>query len=349
MNQNKISINKTLDPLIIKESENSDILYYDLDSPYMIMLETCREKEKTASIFRFSPNDYQSVFLTEKENDFSQKRPLHKHAFIEIMYVISGSVTNCVEDQRFTYEAGQCCVMNKNIAHCELFTGDYQVVFFSFSDSYMRDLLTEYARSDFISSDSGQMSILLQLFENSLNDSMQFDKTYLDCFPRIPSADILERLSVIFNFIINENLNQKPGASFFIKGAFSRFFDALSDPALFSINCVHSDTTGQEFLFEKISHIVKAKHGRCTREELSSQLHYNGEYLNRVVKKYTGETLLAYGQSIYLEEAKDLLVNTDKSISTIIQELGFSNRSHFYRLFEKKYGKSPAEYRKNRA
>ena len=28
--------------------------------------------------------------------------------------------------------------------------------------------------------------------------------------------------------------------------------------------------------------------------------------------------------------------------------LGFSNRTHFYRLFEKKFGQSPSDYRKSR-
>lgn len=75
-------------------------------------------------------------------------------------------------------------------------------------------------------------------------------------------------------------------------------------------------------------------------------LHYNGEYLNRIVKKQTGKTILEYGQSIYLEEARQLLSNTDKSISSIIEELGFSNRSHFYRLFKTAFGETPLDYRK---
>ena len=57
-------------------------------------------------------------------------------------------------------------------------------------------------------------------------------------------------------------------------------------------------------------------------------------------------TLLEYGQSIYLEEARKLLADTEKSISSIIEELVFSNRSHFYRLFEKYYGETPMNYRK---
>ena len=356
MNQKHFTENRSFEPLIIEPMKNSDVLLYDIQSPYMIFLETCRKSENLCHFFHFTPKEYHSIRLSENINFFSSKdasfeRPMHKHSFVEIMYVLSGSVTNRIEDKVFTYEAGQCCIMNKNIYHCELFTSDYQAVFFSFQDDYIMDLLAEYEKSAKreSSSPSGYITnIFYQLLADSVTDSSQsqFEKTYLDCFPLIPSADILERLSPVFNFIINETLNQEPGASFFVKGAFSRLFSMLNDPSIFSMKYVHSDAAGQEFLFNRISHIMKSSHGRCSREELASQLHYSGEYLNRIVKKFTGKTLLAYGQSIYLEEAKDLLERSNKNISTIIEELGFSNRSHFYRLFEKQYGKSPLDYRK---
>ena len=131
-----------------------------------------------------------------------------------------------------------------------------------------------------------------------------------------------------------------------MKAVFARLLRLLGDPDLFSINRIHSHSQGQEYLFSKISHIMRSSHGRCTREELEMLLHYNGEYLNRIVKKQTGKTILEYGQSIYLEEARQLLSNTDKSISSIIEELGFSNRSHFYRLFKNAFGETPLDYRK---
>ncbi|WP_442860675.1 helix-turn-helix domain-containing protein [Blautia sp.] len=56
--------------------------------------------------------------------------------------------------------------------------------------------------------------------------------------------------------------------------------------------------------------------------------------MNHIVKKQTGKTILEYEQFIYLDEARQILADTDKSISAIIEELGFSNRSHFYRLFK---------------
>ena len=87
--------------------------------------------------------------------------------------------------------------------------------------------------------------------------------------------------------------------------------------------------------------VDKSKWVSCTLDSVCDI-----QFGTRIVKKQTGKTILEYGQSIYLDEAKQMLAETDKSISAIIEELGFSNRSHFYRLFKQAYGETPLDYRK---
>ena len=50
-------------------------------------------------------------------------------------------------------------------------------------------------------------------------------------------------------------------------------------------------------------------------------------------------------KSIRLQEAASQLENSDSTVSEIFYRTGFSNQSHFYREFKKKYNCSPAEYR----
>lgn len=321
---------------------------YSIDTPFTIMLETCREQEKHAGIFQFTQRAYYSSQLDEKYMDFFKRRPMHRHSCIEIMYVLSGAVTNHVENQVFTYEAGQCCIMNKNIRHSEEFSGDFQVVFLMMQDAFIAELIAEHEEIDADRMTRQEENLIFQLFADSRNSMQQFDKVYLDCFPVIPANAILEKLSPLLNFIVCELIDIRPGSLFLIKGAFSRLLHLMTDPELFCVNRIHSESESQEYLFSKVTHIMRTSHGRCTREELSAQLHYNAEYLNRIMKRYTGMTILEYGQSIYLEEARTLLADTDKSISSIIEELGFSNRSHFYRLFENRYGETPLSYRRRR-
>ena len=46
-----------------------------------------------------------------------------------------------------------------------------------------------------------------------------------------------------------------------------------------------------------------------------------------------------------LEEAKSLLIYTDKTISEISEYLCFSTQSYFQNVFKKKYGQTPKEFR----
>lgn len=88
------------------------------------------------------------------------------------------------------------------------------------------------------------------------------------------------------------------------------------------------------------------KTARITRDGSEEQMNYSSDYLNRILKKYTAMTLTEYGQTFYLENARKMLLETDKTISNTIRETGFSNRSYFYRFFAEKYGATPQEYRR---
>lgn len=82
-----------------------------------------------------------------------------------------------------------------------------------------------------------------------------------------------------------------------------------------------------------------------SRHELEVSLNYSSDYLNRIVNKYAGMCLFDYGMTFCLKKAEYLLTNTTDSISEIAQKLQFSNRTHFYSLFKKRYGLTPKEYR----
>lgn len=335
-----------INPSIAIHNLKDNILQlYEIHSKFIILLECFNATDNKCSMHQFTEQGYQTWLIDGNTAKHKRRHSQHQHDFIEIMYVLSGSVTNHVENQIFTYHAGQCCVMNRNICHCEYFSDNSQVVFLCLTNELAKELLDEYNFNKTTKSSGSDNNSIFQLIESNHNEAHKFDKVYLDYFPRISANDILEQIHPLFNLIIQEITDNKPGSGFFIKGAFARFFEILNDSKLYSINWVHSDASSQSYLFTKIKHIMETSHGRCSRKELTIQLHYNGEYLNRISKKFTGMTLLEYGRSIYMEETKRLLLESDKSITTIIDEMGFSNRSHFYRQFKQAFGETPLDYR----
>lgn len=341
---NKISDQKEKDlhNLIIHNSKTDILQLYNLRAPYMILFETCNNNDDTYIMHQLTPSEH--VYSYPLKSSLLG-RPQHQHSFIELMYVLSGTVTNHIESQTFSYSAGQCCVMNKNIHHCEEISGDYRAVFLMFQDDYLIELLREYQEYFVNSNQQEIIHPIYQLLEYMPEREQHFDKVYLDYFPCVCADTAVNELKSVLNTIVMETISPSVGSQFFIKGYFARFFELLNDTSRYSMECVRSDSHGQEYLFGKIVHIMEASHGRTSRNELSRLLHYNGEYLNRIVKKYIGKTIQEYGKSIALETVRKTLLDTDKSVSEIITEMGFSNHNHFYQMFKNAYGDTPLEYR----
>lgn len=69
-------------------------------------------------------------------------------------------------------------------------------------------------------------------------------------------------------------------------------------------------------------------------------------YFGDLIKKETGQTAQEYIQNKMIDQAKELLLGTEKSISQISFELGFQYSQHFNRIFKKNVGYTPNEYRR---
>ncbi len=81
-------------------------------------------------------------------------------------------------------------------------------------------------------------------------------------------------------------------------------------------------------------------------DELASIANMSVRNLSRSFKEHTGLTPLQYQQSLRLEHAANLLENPNLSIETIAEQSGFQDPRHFRRLWQRQYGQSPSEVRK---
>lgn len=68
-------------------------------------------------------------------------------------------------------------------------------------------------------------------------------------------------------------------------------------------------------------------------DTLSRSLQYNSTYISRCMKKVFQCTPLEYLKNYRMEKAKLLLINTDFSISSIAEKVGFNNFSYFIKCF----------------
>ncbi|MDN3724147.1 AraC family transcriptional regulator [Aequorivita sp. SDUM287046] len=59
------------------------------------------------------------------------------------------------------------------------------------------------------------------------------------------------------------------------------------------------------------------------------------------------QSVSEYIKELKLLKARDLLKNTELSVSEVVYSIGYKNRSYFSRIFSERYGILPTEYRKN--
>ena len=71
------------------------------------------------------------------------------------------------------------------------------------------------------------------------------------------------------------------------------------------------------------------------------------EHLSRSLKQHYNITPTEYVTELRLNYAVNLMRTSNLSITEVCYECGFSNLSWFYKIFEKKFGESPARYKKD--
>ena len=86
--------------------------------------------------------------------------------------------------------------------------------------------------------------------------------------------------------------------------------------------------------------------GKLTIRQVADHLELNESYFRHLFKEETRISFKGYVTLLRLSHAQKLLIASDRSIYEIIQEVGYSNISQFYKLFKLNFDQTPAEYRR---
>ena len=85
--------------------------------------------------------------------------------------------------------------------------------------------------------------------------------------------------------------------------------------------------------------------GLPTVKYLAEQVYLSPSYLSDLLKKETGKNAQEHIHFYLIEEAKNLLLNSEKNVNEIAYNLGFEYPQYFNTLFKKKTGRTPKEFR----
>lgn len=325
---------------------DSDFFYQKTEISFFILLLNVHfgfKEESTYSIF--TPESQYNGPISSIAGRTSNM--LHQHNTFEFTYVVSGGMYQLVEGKRFFYPTGSCCLMNRNTLHTEdVSSSDFTCIFFSVSSEFVQ-LLDQQAQSLLFPQEKKRFdNLIFHFMKDNSEKEHKGSKDFLDFVPRITEDEQKVMVHDIFESMLYTLLNPYYGATYRLQDLFFQLIDILCNPTYYIATHVTAQSSMDSLLFSRIDQLLKERNGRISNKELSLLLNYDGSYLGRIVKKHTGKSLFDYSMTFTMAAAKEMLSRTKKSVSEIADELHFSNRTHFYKLFEQNCGMTPRQYRK---
>lgn len=357
MGNNTNCVNNTSDMQLILDSSGSSInvqngdsdfsRFYHMNVPFQLTLEYCSGSDPTDYVNVVTLSFKKAVMYQEsldmKNYSYTKNAP-HFHDFFEFVIVLEGTIVQKIEGKDCLYPAGSCCLINRNLRHMEHYQSQCQVLFIGLSPDFVTELFTSAQNAYFSNEKKICSSALYHFITTDLE--IAGERAYLDFIPAYQNHLSAQHLHSMAENMIQTLLYPEFGATYQICGLLCAFISELSSQAHYHCTNIQLDTNSDFLLFSRITRLFEESDGRMTRTEMEQFLHYSGDYLNRIVNKFTGMCFFDYGMTFCLKKAAQYLTETEESISAIAARLKFTNRTHFYALFKEKYGVTPKEYRK---
>lgn len=281
------------------------------------------------------------------ETVHSNHTRLHHHDYFEVVYVLNGEFIQHIENETFHYSTGHCCILNRNINHSEDFIGNVDILFMMLTDEFLEPLVDSSFIYSIDSLTAKNFDSISHLIRRNQKGKYYNTKEYIRFSPICTDNTIFQQLSIICEELVRITALQAPGFSFYIAGLITHFFSLLESSGNYKKTINNLVGTKEEYLVNQITQILLDRKGRIYHSELEQILHYNAEYMNRIIKKSTGMTLTEYKDIFMMQEVARLLIQTNASINNILFSLNITNKNHFYHKFKKRYSMSPGEYRKS--
>jgi AraC-like DNA-binding protein len=130
-----------------------------------------------------------------------------------------------------------------------------------------------------------------------------------------------------------------------LKNLFSRVAGAAQDIC----RIINSRRIEKDNMFEQsVIHYIDdniTNSGLYTKM-ITAFFHISENRLQAIIRKWTGKSYLEYVESKRMSLSRELLLKTNKSISCITRECGYSSENSFYKAFRRFYNCPPSELRR---
>ena len=246
---------------------------------------------------------------------------MHRHDFIEILYVCKGRVINRVDGESLYMEQGDLCLHNTRARHrLECIDSEAVLINIDLFPALFEGILHAFYQDD------NPISNLLRGENDAERDYMYFAAR--------SDALIPNRVREIIHEYTREGFR----SSFALEADLILLFTTLNRLGEYSYYGVDEATL-------QILDYIRENCTSATLNEMAQHFHYTPNYLTRLIKMRTGRNCKDIMKEAKLQKALSLLTNSQLPIGEIAEKVGYHSISHFFKVFKEEYGITPRQYR----
>lgn len=258
----------------------------------------------------------------------------HRHEYIEVVYVLSGSAVHTVEGRCWPVKRGDLCIINVDTVH--MFC----------PDKTSPEPLVVY-----------DLMFTPEFFDHSLSQGhslADLEGSYLfRALPRLMpgqeagfgvSETLHAKFSELFGRMYDEYKTQELGYTEIIRAYLLQV--VVTAMRLSAAEDRGVSRNREQLVSQVLARIDSEYGGPLGVQELADGVHLSPDYLGRIFREVTGQTVSARIQTVRIQNACRLLVTTQRTVADIAAACGFADAKNFYSAFKKHTDLSPGDYRK---
>lgn len=262
------------------------------------------------------------IYTRLKREPYAEMKDAHYHPYYEFYYLTSGKRKFFIADTIFTVNKGDLIIIPKGTIHRTTYMSNeiHERCTINFSDKFIENFNSPASAKD-------------------LEENLRY------CKITIPSTR-REYIENLFSKIEREYSGVDHFSESMIK-------THLYELCVFVLRCLERNydksenvEIEDEIITMAAQYISSNYMNTITLEALAEKYNMSPSYFSRKFKNCTGFGFKEYLSTIRINQACNMLIQTNKSITEIAEECGFGDSNYFGDSFKKAKGMSPRSYRK---
>lgn len=250
---------------------------------------------------------------------------LHIHSEFELLKMLDGHTEFYIYGKEYKLESGDVIFVNSRVPHSTAIHKDSAAFFIQFHTNIHPD------------DNEIRMSKYLSRFINVANA----DVVVFKC-----GTDINRSISDCLDIIRTEYTKKENSYDIFIKGYIYNILATLYRNGIIVHPESFFETGSVKKVLPVLEYIDENYSSQLTLSQMSELINVNEFYFCRLFKKTFNIPAVQYLNFVRVCKAEKLLLSTDKTVSEVAFETGFSSVSYFTRIFKKYKYCTPGEYKK---